>query len=155
MPSIPLRVSRRASTVISYFLSLLLLPVLVLLALFMPHIADAYLRVAPNFSGPIPPSLWTAIYLALAIAVIADGALLVLLRRVRREAVFSAPSVDCLRILSYACFGETLCFAFVGFFFPFSFAVSFAACFIGMAMRVVKNVIEEAAAIKAENDFTI
>ena len=33
--------------------------------------------------------------------------------------------------------------------------LAFVAGFLGLVLRVVKNVIEEAVALKAENDFTI
>lgn len=161
-PALP-RVSRRTSTTLSYILSILVVPILVLLTIFMPYILRLYVQVvytpqqaaAPNLLHKIPVMLWIVIYTGIAIAYLADGAMLVLLHRVRREQVFTDHSVACLRILSWCCLSEAACFFFVGFFFRFSFAVSFAAFFIGVALRVVKNVIEEATAIKAENDFTI
>lgn len=157
------RVSRRASTTLSYILSIAVFPILVLLTVFLPRILRLYVQVVytpaqaadPRLLDKIPVALWIVIYLGVAIAYLADGAMLVLLHRVRRELVFTDPSVTCLRILSWCCLGEAACFFFVGYYFRFSFAVAFAAFFIGIALRVVKNVIEEATAIKAENDFTI
>lgn len=162
LPSLP-RVSRRASTTLSYLLSILVAPILVLLTIFMPRILRLYVQVvytpqqaaAPNLLERIPVMLWIVIYAGIAIAYLADGAMLVLLNRVRHEQVFTDRSVACLRLLSWCCIGEAVCFFFVGYYFRFSYAVSFAAFFIGIALRVVKNVIEEATAIKAENDFTI
>ena len=43
----------------------------------------------------------------------------------------------------------------LGFFLTSAFAVTFAAFFMGIILRVVKNVIEQATVIKSENDFTI
>lgn len=162
LPTLP-RISRRASTTISYALSILVLPILVALTIFMPRLLRIYIDIAyvarqdavPNLLDGIPIVLWVVIYLGIAIAYLADGSLLVLLHRVRREQIFTDRSVACLRLLSWCCFGEAFCFLYVGLYFRFSFAVAFAAFFIGMALRVVKNVIEEATAIKAENDFTI
>ena len=162
LPSLP-RVSRRASTLLSHVLSLITLPILILITIFMPKILRLYVQVvytpelasAPNLLEKIPLMLWITIYIALAIAYLADGAMLLLLCRVRRELVFTDRSVACLRTLSWCCIGEAVCFFLVGYYFRFSFAVAFAAFFIGIALRVVKNVIEEATAIKAENDFTI
>ncbi len=162
LPSLP-RVSRRASTTLSYVLSLITLPILVAITVFLPRILRLYVQVvytpelaaSPNLMEKIPVMLWIVMYLGVAVAYLADGAMLVLLRRVRREEVFTDASVACLRILSWCCFAEALCFFLVGYYFRFSFAVSFAAFFIGAALRVVKNVVEEATAIKAENDFTI
>jgi hypothetical protein len=36
-----------------------------------------------------------------------------------------------------------------------SYAIAFAALLLGLCLRVVKNVIEEATEIKRENDFTV
>lgn len=162
LPSLP-RVSRRASTTLSYILSLITLPILVAITVFLPRILRLYVQVVytpdlaatPNLMDRIPIRLWIIMYVGIAVAYLADGAMLVLLRRVRREEVFTDDSVACLRILSWCCFIEALCFFFVGCYFRFSYAVAFAAFFIGAALRVVKNVVEEATAIKAENDFTI
>ena len=157
------RVSRRASTTISYVLSIAVLPILIMLTVFLPRILRLYVQVVyswntasdPNLLARIPVILWIVIYAGIAIAYLADGAMLVLLHRVRRELIFTDASVACLRVLSWCCIGEAACFFLVGYYFRFSFAVAFAAFFIGIALRVVKNVIEEATAIKAENDFTV
>lgn len=157
------RVSRRFSTSLSYILTILVFPILTAIAIFMPSILRLYVQLVynaqmdsdPKLLERIPVMLWIVIYLGIAIAFCAAGAMLVLLTRVRRELVFTDRSVACLRMLSWCCMGEAVCFLYVGLYFRFSFAVSFAAFFIGIALRVVKNVIEEAAAIKAENDFTI
>lgn len=162
LPSLP-RVSRRASTNLSYALSIITLPILVAITVFLPRILRLYVQVVytpemaagPNLLEKIPVMLWIVIYAGIAIAYVADGSMLVLLNRVRQELVFTDRSVACLRMLSWCCFGEAACFFFVGYYFRFSYAVSFAAFFIGAALRVVKNVVEEATAIKAENDFTI
>ena len=41
--------------------------------------------------------------------------------------------------------------------FPFAvfLIIAFACAFMGLIVRVVKNIIEQATAIKAENDFTV
>lgn len=157
------RVSRRFSTSLSYALTILLFPILIAVTVFMPKILRLYVQVvytpemamSPNLLEKIPVGLWIVIYVGIALAFAADGAMFVLLNRVRRELVFTEYSVLCLRMLSWCCMGEAVCFLYVGLYFRFSFAVAFAAFFIGVALRVVKNVIEEAAAIKNENDFTI
>lgn len=157
------RISRRASTRLSYALSLVTFPILVALTFLMPRILRLYVSLVytpalgadPALFSRVPVALWLIIYVGVAFAYLADGAMIVLLRRVMREQVFTDASVACLRILSWCCFAEALCFFLLGYYFRFSYAVAFAAFFIGMALRVVKNVMEEATAIKTENDFTI
>ena len=46
-------------------------------------------------------------------------------------------------------------FVLLGLYFPLSFAVAFVAVFVGLCLRVVKNVLEEAVVLKSENDLTV
>lgn len=78
-----------------------------------------------------------------------------LLGNIGREAVFVAENVRCLRALSWLCIGAGIVMFVSGFYDFLFFALSACAAFMGLILRVVKNVIAEAAALKAENDFTI
>jgi len=93
---------------------------------------------------------------------VADVLLIRLLGNIRRAEIFTASAVSKLRGISWCCFAE--CLILVGggihfyrvFIMPHAFLViAFAAAFLGIVLRVVKNVIEEAVAIKCENDYTI
>ena len=87
---------------------------------------------------------------------VADGFLVKLLLLVRRRRVFTDKAVGYLRTISWCCFIEAgLCLITARPFFPVHYAAAFAAGFLGLVLRVVKNVIEEAVALKNENDFTI
>ena len=101
-------------------------------------------------------------YLVLITAAVADVLLIRLLGNVRRSEIFTASAVAKLRSISWCCFAE--CLILMGgsivffriFVFPHAMLIfAFAAAFLGIVLRVVKNVIEEAVAIKYENDYTI
>ena len=101
-------------------------------------------------------------YIALIPVTAADVLLIRLLGNVRRSEIFTASAVSKLRCISWCCFAECLILmgGGIGFFqsfgFPRTFLIfAFAAAFLGIVLRVVKNVIEEAVAIKSENDYTI
>ena len=101
---------------------------------------------------------WMALryFLLLIPVAVADGFLVKLLLLVRRHLVFTDGAVSCLRTISWCCFIEAfLCLLSTRVFFPAHLAAAFVAGFLGLVLRVVKNVIEEAVALKAENDFTI
>ena len=101
---------------------------------------------------------WMALrYFLLLIPVgVANGFLVKLLLLVKQHLVFTDPAVSCLRTISWCCFIEAvLCLITARVFFPAHYAAAFVAGFLGLVLRVVKNVIEEAVALKAENDFTI
>lgn len=81
--------------------------------------------------------------------------LLRLLFNIKGEDIFTLQNVKYLRRISWSCFavaGITL----VGgiYYLPFLF-VTVAAAFVGLMLRVVKNVMQSAAELKAENELTI
>ena len=95
-------------------------------------------------------------YLMLVPVGVADGFLVKLLLLVRRRQVFTDGAVSCLRTISWCCFIEAGLFVVIGvLFFGIDLILAFVAGFLGLVLRVVKNVIEEAVSLKAENDFTI
>lgn len=94
-------------------------------------------------------------YLILIAALVGDILLFALLLRVYKGYVFTSASVALIRGVSWCCFLMCAAFFGLGIYFELSFIVAFSATFLGLCLRVVKNVIEEATEIKSENDFTI
>ena len=81
--------------------------------------------------------------------------LLKLLFNIKSEQVFINQNVTLLRVVSWCCFAISA-ITFVGAFFymPFGF-VALAGGFVGMMLRVLKNVMKSAVELREENDFTI
>ena len=78
-----------------------------------------------------------------------------LLRRIGRSEIFCAGNTSLLRRISWYCFAVgVICFASMFYYPPFLF-IAGSAAFMGLIVRVVKNVFEEADRIKTENDYTI
>lgn len=78
-----------------------------------------------------------------------------LLRNISREQVFVEDNVRCLRVLSWACYlAASICLLSAVSYIPFLFAAIMAG-FMGLILRVVKNVFAEAVALKQEHDYTI
>ncbi len=98
---------------------------------------------------------WVWIYAVMAIAEACAVTILLLLFRVRRGLVFTARSVAYIRYVSWGCMLIALLCLLITYFFHMAYFISMAAIFLGLCLRVVKNVIEEATAIKNENDYTI
>ena len=94
-------------------------------------------------------------YTIVGIMMLADVLLFVLLQRVRKSLVFTSKSVALIRGISWCAMLLGICLAVLGVYFWIAFCAAFACVFLGLCLRVTKNVIEEATAIKAENDFTI
>jgi len=81
--------------------------------------------------------------------------LYILLNRIGSGRVFINENVSCLRYISWCCFaGAVLCVA-SGFYYVPWFVPGIAAAFVGLIIRVVKNVIAEAVALQDDSDLTI
>ena len=81
--------------------------------------------------------------------------MILLLMRVLNGKVFTPGSVALLRAISWCCILAAPLFAAVGYWYCSMLVPAFAAAFLGLVVRVVKNVIDQATVIKAENDLTV
>lgn len=159
------KISSRASTVISFVLSI----TLVALILFMMIVMPIFIEKAPflwqirNWFAEKPAILgvsgvavfWIWVYAVMLVAEICCIAMVLLLFRVRRGLVFSPLTVSLIRFVSWSCILIAfLCIAVV-YHFHMAYLLALAAAFLGLCVRVVKNVIEQATEIKNENDLTV
>lgn len=94
-------------------------------------------------------------YCMLAVAAFAIAELWRLLGVVSRGEVFSGAAHRLLLAVSLCCFGEGVLFLSLVYYFQLALGAAVGICFVGLCLLVVKNVIEEACRIKAENDFTV
>ena len=77
------------------------------------------------------------------------------LQRIEGGDIFIPENVSRLRRISWCCFcGGGICLLAMLYYPPFG-VVAFAAVFVGMIVRVVKNVMAEAVVLKEDADFTI
>lgn len=78
-----------------------------------------------------------------------------LLRNIRKQEVFERTNIRLLRRISWSCIAiGVMTFLSAFYYLPF-LPVSVACAFMGLIIRIIKNVFEQAADIKSENDFTI
>ena len=156
-----LRIDRKLSVTLSYafcgaaFVGVLLLGVLLACghAFFPDSLLSAFLT-AQKKAGI---SAYVLEYLILALVLFSDVCLMLLLNHVRMGAIFTDKSVAYLRMISWASILAGVCaIPLYGMLHLLSaLFVSFVAFFLGIVLRVVKNVIEEGTVIKEENDSTI
>ena len=159
-----LRIKKDSSATLSLILAYVALAVVAAVAVAIPFLNkflyDHFFIGKLNDGGII--AFVILFYLALIPVTTADILLIRLLGNVRRAEVFTSSAVSKLRGISWCCFAECLILLCGGigfyklFILPHAFLiVAVVAAFLGIVLRVVKNVIEEATAIKSENDFTI
>lgn len=150
--SVMISIAFCALAMLSLIAGAIYLPALVRMLLYLPdsvgHRGDAVTNFAIEYCTADS-------YLILAVAALADALMFILLLEVRQGRVFMPRSVACVRLLSWCCMAECALFAALGYYFVLSYVVAFAALFVGIILRVVKNSLEEAMALKSENDLTI
>ena len=150
------KISKTASVTLSLALTVLFFAVLLFCLFIMPGFVRMILPVSQRTltAGDATLILVTG-YAVLALAMLADYLLLRLLLLVRAGSVFSNKSVARIRGVSWCAIAISLLFLLMSRYFLIALALAFAAVLLGLCLRVVKNVIEEATAIKAENDLTV
>ncbi len=142
---------------ISIFASIIvttMLLVLVIAAVFtLPQIMQVYSKMR---GGIDVSSLMVALYISSVPGIICTLSLLKLLFNIRKNDIFTKQNVIILQILSYCCLFVgieyvAICYSrYISMIF-----VGFAAIFIGIILRVIKNVFDKAIEIREENDYTI
>lgn len=155
------RLNGKLSTTISLILTILLFVSLVFLTYWLPDVVQSMIDMNDNFGNRANISeqgrLFVLIdtYVMVAIAFAAVVLLFFLLRTVLKGQVFGKTTTRLLSFISLCCFVEGILFLLLIAYFQLAFGVAIAAFFLGLCLRVVKNVIDEATRIKSENDFTI
>ena len=123
-------------------------------AIIMPTRIARYIDLLPIEMSVLYPFM-AILYLCCIPAMIALICLHMLLVNIKREEVFIRKNVKLLRIISWCCFLVAFIMAFAIYYYLLFGLMAVAVAFIGLILRVVKNVIEEAVRLKDENDFTI
>lgn len=139
--------SATLSLVLTYLCSFILLGCMV----FAPDILPRWFKTE-HFANGVMISFYVCCPMAIALVV----CLIMLLTNIRKGVVFDEKNIKLLRMISWCCLlvaGITFAGTFI--FFPPFFLVAVSAGFLGLILRVVKNVIAEACRIKQENDLTI
>ena len=81
--------------------------------------------------------------------------LLKLLFNIKKDEIFTLKNVKYLRIISWCCFAVAIITLVGGvFYIPFLF-ITVASGFIGLMLRIIKNVMQSAVSLREENDLTI
>ena len=120
----------------------------------MPYAAKMYEIVSfqqDNVTVPLLVTFYICAVFGFVILFVLDR----LIRNIGNDKVFTDENVKLIRILSYCCFAiavVTLIFARLRI---LVFVITFAAAFIGLILRVIKNCFSEAIRLREENDFTI
>ncbi|MBO7245194.1 MAG: DUF2975 domain-containing protein [Clostridia bacterium] len=159
MPKIP----SKASVIISIILAVMFGGIVVGLGVFLPFEmahpgpTEDFVRVLLADKLGDAYVLWFMLwcYAILAVALACCIAVTFLLLRVRKGLVFTPKSVSYIRFISWMCVLLAAIVLVAQYFHAAAFIIALAMSFLGLSLRVVKNVIEAATEIKNENDLTV
>ena len=141
------RISNKTSTVISIVFTFLMLAALLFLTFWLPDVVESIINTEDNLGDRASITergralVLADAYVMLAVAYVAVILLFFLLRTVLREAVFSRTATRLLGAVSWCAYAEGVLFLPLGRYFQLAFAAAVAAFFIGLCLRVVRNVI--------------
>lgn len=143
------------SNVVSIIAAFVFAAVVIAAAVMLPLFVKLYLGDGYENMTAVKTALFICLYGAAVPSLLISYLLLRILFNVRKNVVFDRVNVKYCRYISWCCFAVCAFFFALGFFIPFSFVIAFAAGFIGLVVRVVKNLFNEAVDIKEENDLTV
>lgn len=161
MPKISSRASTLISLVLAVILVIFLFGMMVVMPLFIEkapllwHIRSWFAEKEAVLGLSGVTVFWIWAYSVMSVAEVCCIAMVLLLIRVRRSLVFTSITVSLIRFVSWGCLLIALICMLVVYHFHMSYMLALAAAFLGICVRVVKNVIEEATEIKSENDLTV
>ncbi|MBE7065296.1 MAG: DUF2975 domain-containing protein [Ruminococcaceae bacterium] len=153
--------SNKRSIVLSICVCFVVAAMLLVLVFFGPKLFEIYMIAFRGLSAGgeaitrIGKIFAWAFYPSAFFAVIIIGALLKLLFNIKADNVFISRNVMLLKAVSWCCFAIGIITLISGFFYLPFFAIAAAGGFTGMLLRVLKNVMESAVELRAENDLTI
>ncbi len=128
---------------------------MIVVAVFAPKIFSALIELRVAYLGGTLPYFLISTYTLCVPAVIALAGLWRLLDNIDKGDVFIENNVQILRMLSWRCiFAGGVCFISSVYYLPF-LIIAAAASFVGLLLRIVKNVFARAVEIKQDNDYTI
>ncbi|MEL7622724.1 MAG: DUF2975 domain-containing protein [Clostridiales bacterium] len=146
--------TKSRSLALSRIMILMFLVLLIAGSLALPALLKWYVGYSGKSAAIMLPaliSLW-ACTLPAFIALFYLGRML---KNISCEQVFIGENVRALRIISWCCFAVALVFLCFFFYYVLGLIIAILAAFMGLILRIVKNVFQQAVEIKEENDLTV
>lgn len=143
------------SSIVSIIATFIFAALVIAACVLLPILIKIYMGDAYMTDTGRKLALYICLYISGASGLVISYLLLRILFNIRKNVVFDRKNVRFARYISWCCFAICAAFFALGFFVRFSFVISFAAAFIGLIVRVAKNLLNEAVDIKEENDLTV
>ncbi len=147
--------NKKRSLLLSKIATLLFMAGLLAAFATAPWLVRWFVNTSVNTSPKAFPFFIATLYSGGLLAAFVLAFLYAVLRNIGKGQVFTAQNISLLRRISWLCIGgAVISAASAVYYIPWAF-IRLAAAFIGLIVRVVKNVLAEALALKEENDYNI
>ncbi|GAB1476422.1 hypothetical protein MASR2M70_12560 [Bacillota bacterium] len=143
------------SVILSSICTKLVIVLVIAFAFLAPNLADYYLGALASRHPDMASSFLLTVYACCVPALYALYCLDRLLANIKKKEIFIEKNVKFLRRISWCCFAVSALILIAALSSFLLFIGAIAAAFMGLILRVVKNVIEQAMILKDENDLTI
>ena len=147
--------NNRRSVLLSQFCVLLFSAVLLAVVVFAYSLVSWLISFSQAELQGTEIYFYATIYLGSMPAALLLYSLFRLLQRISARQMFLQENVDLLRRISWSCFaGSAVCFVSTLYYFPW-LLVAVPAGFMGLIVRVVKNVVALGVELQREADYTV
>ena len=147
--------SEHKSLLLSKVSVIIFATLLLLCAVFAPWIIDRLLLSSISAYAAGKTLFLATIYSGSVPAAALLACMYLLLHRIGSGQVFISKNTQCLRHISWCCFaGAAICLASSLYYVPW-LAIGVASAFMGLIVRVIKNVVAKAVSLQDDADFTI
>lgn len=153
--------SSEKSVKVSIAVCIFLFVVLGVLVFLAPFLFELYLTAYRGFApegealAMLKKVFMLVFYPCGVFAAVILSSLLSLLHNIKSGDIFTLKNVRYLRTVSLCCFAISVITLVGGFFYMPFLVVAFAGAFVGLMLRVLKNVMQTASEMREENDLTI
>ena len=143
------------SVILSSILVTLFTTVYLIVVAACPMVVTQYLSISAQRNSSNAQFFIYSIYICAVPIGIILWKLMQLLRNISKADIFTTQNINCLRWISWMCFAVTFISIISSLYYVLWLIIGGCMAFVGMLLRVVKNVFERAKEIKEENDYTI
>lgn len=147
----------RRSIILSIVVCFVILTLFLFAIFALPGVLDWYFEAIKSIDTPqmLKTAVISCFYASAPFAFITLLCLIKMLLAINREEIFINANISRLRIISWCCFAVAAITLIGGWFYLPLAVIAVAAGFMGLILRVVKNVMYSAKKLREENDLTI
>ena len=147
----------KKSVILSIIFCFIISVMLTACAFLLPCVLGWFLRNSqpPEQIDLFKSAVLTCYYVSMPFAAVTLFSLIKMLFAINREEIFIDANIRRLRRISWCCFAVAIITLIGSYFYHPIVIIAIAAGFMGLIIRVVKNVMNSAKLLREENDLTI